>query len=104
MEPQEKSPCVFRLNNLGLGIDIQMATDINSSVTITAAIVHEYGQDVLYYTYMTNPSSATQKENPIQYGTCRMILDEDNARISGKYWTSSNTVGDIDWLAVDVNN
>ena len=53
---------------------------------------------------MTNPSSATQKENPIQYGTCRMILDEDNARISGKYWTSSNTVGDIDWLAVDVNN
>lgn len=86
------------------GIDIQMATYINSSVTITAAIVHEYGQDVLYYTYMTNPSSATQKENPIQYGTCRMILDEDNARISGKYWTSSNTVGDIDWLAVDVNN
>ena len=38
-----------------------------------------------------------------QHGTCRMILNEDNARISGKYWTSSNTTGDIDWIAVDVN-
>ena len=33
-----------------------------------------------------------------------MILNEDNARISGKYWTSSNTTGDIDWIAVDANN
>lgn len=38
-------------------------------------------------------------ENPIQHGTCRMILDGDNSRISGKYWTSSNTTGDIEWVA-----
>lgn len=51
------------------------------------------------YTYMTNLTAATQSENPIQYGTCRMILDGDNSRISGKYWTSSNTTGDIEWVA-----
>ena len=48
---------------------------------------------------MTNPTAATQSENPIQHGTCRMILDGDNSRINGKYWTSSNTTGDIEWLA-----
>ena len=52
-----------------------------------------------YQIYMTNPTTATQSENPIQYGTCRMILDGDNSRISGKYWTSSNTTGDIEWVA-----
>ena len=98
-----EKPMRVQVKQSWLGIDIQTATDINSSVTITAEIVREYGQDVLYYTYMTNPSSATQRENPIQHGTCRMILNEDNARISGKYWTSSNTTGDIDWIAVNVN-
>lgn len=82
-----------------LSIDIKTSTDINSSVTITAMIVSEFGQNVLYYTYMTNPTVATQRENPIQHGTCRMILTDDNARISGKYWTSSSTTGDIEWVA-----
>ena len=84
-----------------LGIDIKTNTDINSSVTITAAIVSEFGQDILYYTYMTNPSAATQKSNPIQHGTCRMVLEGDNKTIRGKYWTSSNTTGDIEWKAVE---
>ena len=51
------------------------------------------------YTYMTNPTAETQSEHPIQHGTCWMILDGDNSRINGKYWTSSNTTGDIEWVA-----
>lgn len=82
-------------------IDVKTNTDINSSVTITAAIVNEYGQAVLYYTYMTNPSAATQKDNPIQYGSCRMVLRGDNKTIRGKYWTSSHTTGDMEWKAVE---
>lgn len=50
---------------------------------------------------MTNPSAATQKSNPIQHGTCRMVLEGDNKTIRGKYWTSSNTTGDIEWKAVE---
>lgn len=87
-----------------LGVEIKTSTDFNSSVTIAAAIVNEFGQDVLYYTYMTNPSAAIQRENPIQHGTCRMILNEENTRISGKYWTSSNTTGDIEWVADESRN
>lgn len=82
-------------------IDIKTKTDINSSFTITAAIVSEFGQAVLYYTYLTNPSAATQKNNPIQHGTCRMILEGDNSRIKGKYWTSSLTSGDMEWISTD---
>lgn len=82
-----------------LNIDVKTMTDINSSVTISSTIVKEYGENVLYYTYMTNPTAATQKENPIQHGTCRMVLAGDNKKIRGKYWTSSNTTGDMEWIA-----
>ena len=96
-----EKPIGIQIKQTWLGIDIKTNTDINSSVTITAAIVSEFGQDVLYYTYMTNPSAATQKSNPIQHGTCRMVLEGDNKTIRGKYWTSSNTTGDIEWKAVE---
>lgn len=96
----EKSISVW-IKQTWLGIDVKTKTDINSSVTITATVLSEFGQDVLYYTYMTNPSAATQKSNPIQHGTCRMVLNGDNKTISGKYWTSSNTTGDIEWKAVE---
>lgn len=82
-------------------IDIKVNTGINSSVTIYATIVNEFGQNVLYYTYMTNPSAETQQKNPIQHGTCRMVLTESNRELSGKYWTSSKTVGDIEWVATN---
>ncbi len=96
--PGEK-PITVTIKQTWLSVDVQTRTDINSSVTITAMIVKEYGQDILYYTYMTNPSAATQSDNPIQHGTCRMVLCEGNARLLGKYWTSSNTTGDIEWNA-----
>ena len=96
-----EKPISVLIKQTWLRINVKTKTDINSSVTITAAIVSEFGQDVLYYTYMTNPSAATQKSNPIQHGTCRMLLEGDNKTISGKYWTSSNTTGDIEWKAVE---
>ena len=51
-------------------------------------------------TYMTDPSAVYQGKNPIQYGTCRMVLNEDNEKIIGKYWTSSQTIGDLEWTEV----
>ena len=94
--PGEK-PITVRIKQTWLSVDVQTRTDINSSVTTTAMIVNEYGQDILYYTYITTPSAATQSDNPIQHGTCRMVLDGDNKHLIGKYWTSSNTTGDIEW-------
>ena len=87
-----------------LSVNIKTATDINSSHTVTGTILAEHGTSVLYYTYITNPSAVSQGENPIQYGTCRMIIDGDNdSNITGRYWTSSRTVGDIEWHAVADN-
>ena len=94
-----EKPIDITIKQTWLSIDVQTRTDINSSVTTTAMIVNEYGQDILYYTYMTNPSAASQSENPIQHGTCRMVLGGDNMHLVGKYWTSSNTTGDIEWTA-----
>ncbi len=92
----EKSVAILT-NQSWLTVAVKAKTDINSSSTIVSTIVKEHGENVLYYTYMTNPSAATQKNNPIQYGTCRMVLEGDNQRLKGKYWTSSNTTGDIEW-------
>lgn len=83
-----------------LSVEITTKTDINASHTITGTIVNEHGIDVLYYTYMTDPSAVYQGKNPIQYGTCRMVLNEDNEKIIGKYWTSSQTIGDLEWTEV----
>lgn len=80
-----------------LSVEITTKTDINTSHTITGTIVSEHGIDVLYYTYMTNPSAIYQEKNPIQYGTCRMVLDGNVDKIIGKYWTSSKTIGDLEW-------
>lgn len=96
-----EKPIEVHIKQTWLSVNITAKTDINSSVTISASIINEYGTDILYYNYMTNPSAATQKTNPIQHGSCRMVLSGDNTRISGKYWTSSRTAGDMEWNAVE---
>ena len=80
-----------------LAVSIKTNTDINSSWSITGSIVQEYGENVLYYNYITNPDALTQESNPIQHGSCRMVLNGKNTYLKGKYWTSSKTVGDIEW-------
>jgi hypothetical protein len=93
-------PIEISVKQSWLSVSIKTKTDINSSRSITGTIVSEYGDDVLYYNYITNPDAVTQGKNPIQYGTCRMVLDGDNSHIKGKYWTSSKTVGDMEWKEV----
>lgn len=80
-----------------LSVEITTRTDINTSYTITGVIVQEHRADVLYYTYVTDPSALHERENPTQRGTCRMVLNGDMDNLKGKYWTSSCTVGDIEW-------
>lgn len=78
---------LFRLN-------IKLISDEIVSSTITSKIVKENGNYVLYYTYITNPKSKFSDKNPIQYGTCRFIID-DPKKLNGIYWTSRKTKGDI---------
>ncbi len=85
-----------------LTIRITTKTDINSSRALTGEIVEEHGTNVLYYSYITNPSAQYRDDNPIQYGTCRMELSLDkNKTMTGHYWTSAKTAGDIFWKEKD---
>ena len=96
-------PIKIEVKQTWLTIEIKTKTDINASYTVVGNIVSEYGSDVLYYTYITNPDALEQKKNPIQYGTCRMILNKANKQITGKYWTTSQTMGEIYWEASSDN-
>lgn len=80
-------------------VRITTKTDINSSNSMVGEIVEENGESVLYYSYITNPSAVTQRTNPVQYGTCRITLNEECEKMQGKYWTTSQTIGDIEWIA-----
>jgi len=76
---------------------IRTRTDINESYSITASIEQEYGNHILNYIYVTNPDASVLKSNPIQHGACRMVLEKDTHLVEGKYWTTSQTIGDIHW-------
>ena len=94
-----EKPITIKVKQTWLSIDVKTKTDINESLTTSASIVNEFNSTILYYTYITNPSACCQETNPIQYGACRIRLDSENSHLYGKYWTSSNTVGDIEWIA-----
>lgn len=65
------------------------------SQTIASELIKEGEQYCLYYTYITNPKSKYSKENPIQYGTCKLIIQNKN-KLEGTYWTNRQTIGDIE--------
>ncbi len=95
-------PIAIEVKQTLFSVVVNTKTDINSSYSVTGNIVKEHdGVEVLYYTYYTDPTSASRRKNPIQYGTCRMVLNRNNENISGAYWTSSETIGDIEWVASD---
>lgn len=78
-----------------LTVKVKLITDEITSYTITGNIIEENSKYVLYYTYIKNPKSKYSKENPIQYGTARIVIDQKDELI-GTYWTSSKTIGDIE--------
>lgn len=77
-----------------LSTNVKIKTDEIDSNTIASNIVYENGSYILYYTYITNPKSKYSQANPIQFGTCRIII-ENRANFHGIYWTTRSTRGDI---------
>lgn len=92
---EAKKNTFVKISQTLLSIRIQITTDEITSKTIVGNLVEENDEYVLYYTYITNPKSKYSKENPIQYGTCRLLVSDKNC-LSGTYWTSRQTIGDIE--------
>lgn len=101
-QPETKSIEVFIKQNL-FGIKVKIKTNEITSNTITGNFVEENDDYVLYYNYITNPKSRYSEKNPIQRGTCRLVPEisvkkfriEWVSELSGTYWTSRQTIGDI---------
>ena len=74
--------------------NVRIVTDEVSSSTITSSFLCENDEYVLYYTYITTPKARISDGNPMQFGTCRLRLEDKDCLI-GTYWTSRHTVGDI---------
>ena len=76
-----------------LTVNIEFRSDEITSNSITADIIEEHGKNILYYTYITNPKAEFEKKNPINRGTTRLIVEENE--LTGKYWTGAETTGDL---------
>jgi len=85
---------VLKIQQTLLKVSIKIITDEVHSNSISSSFVLENNEYVLYYTYLTNPKSKVSKDNPIQYGTCRLMIVENN-NLQGIYWTSRQTIGDL---------
>ena len=83
-----------------LTVKVKLVTDEITSYTITGDVIEENSKYVLYYTYIKNPKSKYSKENPIQYGTCRFVINEKD-KLIGTYWTSRKTIGDIELTKIN---
>lgn len=82
-----------------LSTDVKLKSDEISSKTITSDLVEENGEFVIYYTYITNPLSRCSDENPIQVGTCKLVIDNIND-IRGNYWTNRKTICDLHFHSI----
>lgn len=90
----EKKGASIKITQSLLSTNVKIMTNEIISNTIASNIVSENGDYVLYYTYITNPKSKYSRDNPIQYGTCRLIV-KNKTGLQGVYWTTRQTIGDI---------
>lgn len=91
----------IKISQTYTSIDVTVKTDEMESSTIISDIVKFNNKFVLYYLYRTNPKIKYIEENRPQLGGCKIILnsiseDNYNKKLSGKYWTTSETIGDIE--------
>ena len=89
-----KKKVSIRMKQSLLSINVKITTNEITSSSITSSIILENEEYVLYYNYLTNPKSKFIKGNPIQKGTCRIILNS-KSELHGTYWTTQQTIGDI---------
>jgi hypothetical protein len=92
-KPEMKKASI-EINQSLLSVRVKIITNEITSSTIVGNLIIENEENILYYTYITNPKSKYSQDNPVQYGTCRLLTKNKN-ELQGTYWTSRQTKGDI---------
>ena len=94
-------------------VSVTTQTNESTSRSLASAIVKEEGSYSVYYVYRTTPLAEVEGRNPIQLGTCRIVIPKQSFawsrawvlpkapdQLMAKYWTSRKTCGDIRLQAV----
>ena len=92
--------CRVKIDQSLLTLSLKLWSDQTQSVSITAQLLRENEQDVLYYIYRTEPMAIKRQDNPSQYGGARLVI-QPSANLLGQYWTSSKTIGDMRLNRID---
>jgi len=95
----EKKEMEVKIKQTLLSTRVILKTNEIRSHSVTANLIFENEEYVLYYIYQTIPKSEFSQDNPIQYGACRFIIDDVN-ELNGNYWTLRKTIGDLHLKAV----
>ena len=77
-----------------LSTRVYVTTEESSSKTITSDIIKDADFYELIYTFENIPSAKNKSKSCIHFGTCRFKI-RNNIILSGEYYTSRKTTGDI---------
>lgn len=89
-----KKECECKIKQTLLTTNISIYTDEIVSHSFLSNIVFENEQCFLIYSYITNPKDKYSSKNPMKFGTCRLLIKDEDT-LEGIYWTSGGTTGDI---------
>jgi hypothetical protein len=84
----------LRITQTLLCTKINISTNEINSRSINSLLFDDNGEIVLFYNYITNPSNQYSKNNPINFGSCRISFLKPSEP-SGIYWTNHPTKGDV---------
>ena len=96
----------IEVNQTYTSISITLITDEIRSDSIISEITKQDNNFILFYIYKTSPKAKFHKNNPPQLGGGKIVLDsltkiDSNDKLSGKYWTTSQTSGDMELFSVN---
>lgn len=90
-------PIKVKIKQTFLHIQVGFQSEESKSNSIVAAfnIDKDRGIVQLCYSYQNDPKATLQEKSPIHYGSVILDIDEDNNSMSGQYWTTRNTTGEM---------
>ena len=81
----------WRITQDLFNIQINFDTNEIRSHSVSASIVKEHNEKILFYIYRTDPSKQFKEKNPAKWGAAKIYINKDF--LTGDYWTSDGTSG-----------
>lgn len=102
-EREQEHESAIGIEQTFLNVTVKFGTDESSSNSVTAVIKEENGSKMLIYTYLNTPRAEIQDRSAIHYGTAILCVD-DTRHLTGNYFTTRQSRGSMDFIAVEERN